>query len=224
MFENKLKLGNGIYTVQEIAHIFRLPYQKVHLWITKYWDGELGKVYEQNYSWQVNNTRAVGFHTLVEFYVMLQLSEAGVKTRQVLNAHKELSNSFKTNFPFAKKEVLENMSTDGTKIYLKLNGDTITLDGSKLLNLDFIKLFFKKLDFDNDDMIASRFWPLGKKINIVCDPHRKFGQPIISGTNIQSEAIYRMFLANEPIDFIASLYETSKKNIQDAITFHKNAA
>lgn len=223
MFENKLQLGNGIYTVQEIAKIFRLPYQKVHLWINKYWDGELGKAYEQNYSWQIENTKAVGFHTLVEFYVMLQLAEAGVKTRQVLNAHKELAKSFRTNFPFAKREVLENISTDGKKIYLKLNGDTITLDGSKQLNLDFIKVFFKKLDFDNE-MLASRFWPLGKDVNIVCDPHRKFGQPIINGTNIQAEAIYRMFLANEPIDFIASLYETSKKNVIDAIAFNQTAA
>jgi uncharacterized protein (DUF433 family) len=223
MFENKLQLGNGIYTVQEIAKIFRLPYQKVHLWINKYWDGELGKAYEQNYSWQIENTKAVGFHTLVEFYVMLQLAEAGVKTRQVLNAHKELAKSFSTNFPFAKREVLENISTDGKKIYLKLNGDTITLDGSKQLNLDFIKVFFKKLDFDNE-MLASRFWPLGKDVNIVCDPHRKFGQPIINGTNIQAEAIYRMFLANEPIDFIASLYETSKKNVIDAIAFNQTAA
>ncbi len=223
MFENKLQLGNGIYTVQEIAKIFRLPYQKVHLCINKYWDGELGKAYEQNYSWQIENTKAVGFHTLVEFYVMLQLAEAGVKTRQVLNAHKELAKSFRTNFPFAKREVLENISTDGKKIYLKLNGDTITLDGSKQLNLDFIKVFFKKLDFDNE-MLASRFWPLGKDVNIVCDPHRKFGQPIINGTNIQAEAIYRMFLANEPIDFIASLYETSKKNVIDAIAFNQTAA
>lgn len=223
MFENKLQLGNGIYTVQEIAQIFRLPYQKVHLWITKYWDGELGKIYEQNYSWEINKTKAVGFHTLVEFYVLIQLAEAGVKTRQVLNAHKELSKSFSTNFPFAKKEVLENISTDGKKIYLKLNENTLTLDGSKQLNLDFIKLFFKKLDFDND-MLASRFWPLGKKINIVCDPHRKFGQPIINGTNIQSEAIYRMFLSNEPITFIAELYDLSIKNIKDAILYHKNVA
>ena len=73
-------------------------------------------------------------------------------------------------------------------------------------------------------MLASRFWPLGKDFNIVCDPHRKFGQPIINGTNIQAEAVYRMYLANEPIDFIAALYETSKKNVQDAITFNKTAA
>jgi uncharacterized protein (DUF433 family) len=223
MFENNLQLGNGVFTTQEIAQILRVPYYKVSKWITQYWDGELGKCYEQQYSWSVGNTRAVGFHTLIEFYVMMQFAEAGVKIRQVLNAHKELSEKYKTHFPFAKKEVLDNISTDGLKIYLKINGDTITLDGSKQFNLDFIKVFFKNLDFDND-MLASRFWPMGKEHKVVCDPHRKFGQPVLDGTSIQSEAIYRMYLAKEPISFIASIYEIPLRSVKDAIAFHKNAA
>jgi Protein of unknown function (DUF433). len=99
----------------------------------------------------------------------------------------------------------------------------MTLDGSKQLNLDFIKLFFKKLDFDND-LLATRLWPLGKNKAVVCDPQHKFGQPIIEGTNIQTEAVYKMYLANEPIAFIASLYEIPEKKVKDAISFHKNAA
>jgi uncharacterized protein (DUF433 family) len=223
MFENQLQLGNGIFTTQEIAQILRLPYYKVRKWITQYWDGELGDFYEKNYSWSINNSKAVGFHTLIEFYVMMQFAEAGVKTREVLNAHKELSMFYKTNFPFATKEVLDNIHTDKSKIYLNRNGDTISLDGSKQFNLEIIKIFFQNLDFDND-MLASRFWPLGKKHKIVCDPHHKFGQPVISGTNIQSEAIYKMFLAEEPIPFIASVYEITVKDVKDAIEFHKKAA
>lgn len=223
MFENQLQLGNGIFTTQEIAQILRLPYYKVRKWITQYWDGELGDFYEKNYSWSINNSKAVGFHTLIEFYVMMQFAEAGVKTREVLNAHKELSMFYKTNFPFATKEVLDNIHTDKSKIYLNRNGDTISLDGSKQFNLEIIKIFFQNLDFDND-MLASRFWPLGKKHKIVCDPHHKFGQPVISGTNIQSEAIYKMFLAEEPISFIASVYEITVKDVKDAIEFHKKAA
>lgn len=222
-FENKLQLGNGIYTVQEISHILRLPYQKVNLWITKYWDGELGKAYEHNYSWKVNNTKAVGFHTLVEFYVMVQFAEAGVKIRQVLNAHKDLAASFQTLFPFAKKTVLENITTDGKKIFLCLEGITITLDGTRQLNLNFIKLFFKKLDFDNE-LLAARFWPLGKEKEIVCDPHHRFGQAVFDGTNIQAEAIYRMFLAKEPVDFIADLYEISSNKVKYALEFYSPAA
>jgi uncharacterized protein (DUF433 family) len=223
MFENQLQLGNGIFTTQEIAQILRVPYYKVRKWITQYWDGELGDFYEKNYSWSVNNSKAVGFHTLIEFYVMMQFAEAGVKTREVLNAHKELSLFYNTNFPFAQKEVLDNIHTDKSKIFLNRNGDTISLDGSKQFNLDIIKVFFQNLDFDND-MLASRFWPLGKKHKIVCDPHHKFGQPVISGTNIQSEVIYKMYLANEPIAFIASVYEITSKDVKDAIEFHKKAA
>jgi uncharacterized protein (DUF433 family) len=222
-FENKLQLGNGIYTIKEIPQILRVPYHKINLWITKYWDGELGKAYEQNYSWKVADTKAVGFHTLVEFYVMVQFAEAGVKIREVLNAHKELSSINKSNFPFATKAILENIKTDGKKIYLSANGDTITLDGTKQLNLDFINLFFRKLDFD-DEKVAARFWPLGKEKEIVCDPHHKFGQAVIDGTNIQAEAIYRMYLAKEPIDFIAELYELSKSEVQHAIEFYNTAA
>lgn len=224
MFENHLQLGNGVFTTQEIAQILRVPYQKVRKWITEYWDGNLGKCYEKNYSWKVDNTRAVGFHTLIEFYVMMQFAEVGVKTKQVLSAHKELSKRYSTHFPFARKEVLDNISSDGLKIYFNINKDTtITLDGSKQLNLNFIRSFFIKLEFDND-LLASRFWPLGKENKVVCDPHRKFGQPVLDGTSIQSEAIYKMFLAKEPISFIASVYEISPKSVKDAINFHKPAA
>lgn len=223
IFENKLQLGNGIFTINDISQILRIPYQKVNLWITKYWDGELGQAYEQDYSWKIADTKAVGFHTLVEFYVMVQFAEAGVTTRQVLNAHKELAKAFNTNFPFATKEVLNNISTDGKKIFLFKNGDTITLDGTKQLNLAFIQMFFKKLDFDNDN-IASKFWPLGKQKDIVCDPHHKFGQATIDGTNIQAEAIYRMYLSKEPITFIAELYEISVSEANHAVDFYKTAA
>jgi uncharacterized protein (DUF433 family) len=222
-FENKLQLGNGIYTTVEIAQILQIPYGKIHLWINKYWDGELGKIYEGQYSWTIDKTKAVGFHTLVEFYIMVQFAEAGVTTRQVLNAHKELSKAFKTQFPFAQKKVLESIHSDGKKIYLSKDGNIITLDGSKQLNLDFIKLFFKKLEFD-EELIATRYWPLGKLHKIVCDPHHKFGQPIIAGTNIQAEAIYKMHMANEPISFIAELYEISESNVKDAIKLFKTAA
>jgi len=36
-FENKPKLGLGIYTASEIAQILRVPYRKVYIWMNKYW-------------------------------------------------------------------------------------------------------------------------------------------------------------------------------------------
>jgi uncharacterized protein (DUF433 family) len=218
VLENKLDIGTGIYTIPDVSAILRLPYHKVNLWVNKYWDGVLGKEFENQYSWAIDNTKAVSFHTLIEFYVLYQLAESGVKTRQVLTAHVELSRYFNTIFPFAQKSILENIKTDGHRVYFNLNGSILSLDGTKQFNLSFIEIFFKNLDFD-DEFLASRFWPLGKKKSIVIDPKRQFGHPVIGKTNIYPETLFNLYKGGEPIDFIAFIYEIEKQQVKDAIDF-----
>lgn len=217
-FENKVEIGVGIYTTTELARILRIPYEKLNRWIDKYWDGELGKEFEQKYSWRTENSKAVGFHTLIEFYVFINLSEAGVKTREVLKAHKELSKIFRTPFPFAHKELTSNIKTDGKKIFLKAKNDVITLDGSKQLNLDLLDLFFKNLEFDVQNL-AIRFWPLGKTNNVVVDPKRKFGHPILDQSNVYPETIYNLYKGKESKEYIAYLYDLDLKQVNDAIKY-----
>lgn len=218
IIENKLNIGTGIFTISDISMILRLPYHKVSTWVNKYWDGELGREYENNYSWSVDNSKAVSFHTLIEFYVLYQLAEAGVKTRQVLTAHIELSKVFSTNFPFAQKKILENIRTDGKRVYFNLDGSLLSLDGTRQFNLNFIETFFKNLDFDND-LLASRFWPLGKSKSILIDPKRQFGHPVIGKTNIYPETLFSLYKGGEPIDFIAFTYEIDEQQVLDAIDF-----
>lgn len=199
-----------------------MPYAKVHRWLNKYWDGELGKAFEENYSWRIGKSQAVGFHTLVEFYILVGLAEAGVKTREVLKAHMELSEELNTPFPFAQKNVLEKMKTDGKKIFLTTNGITCTLDGTRQLNMSFIRLFLKNLEFD-EELIASRFWPLGKEKSIMVDPKRKFGHPVVGKSNIYPETIYNLYKAGEPEKFIAFTYKISEDEVRHAIEYGEAA-
>ncbi len=217
-FENKLKLGIGIYTSSDISKILNIPYYKVSRWIKKYWDGELGAEYNHRYSWRTSGSDAVGFHTLIEFYVMMQFSNAGVSTKHILNAHKELTNRYSTPFPFAQKTVLKGINTDGRKIFLTINGDTITVDGTKQLNLSFIKTLFRKLDFNSDEL-AIRYWPLGRANTVVVDPKRKFGHPVVSNKNIYPETLFSLYKAGETKEYIAFLYELTKKQVNDAIKY-----
>ncbi len=217
-FENKFDIGTGCYSASEIAHILNLPYAKVRRWMMEYWDGKLGKEYGEKYSWTVDSVRAVSFHTLVEFYVMMELSESGVKPKEVLKAHQLLSRRFDTAFPFALKSVLIGLKTDGGKVFLRQKNDIISLDGTNQLNLQLINAFFKNLDFDNGDL-ASRYWPLGKKNSIVVDPSRKFGHPIIDGHNISPEIIKRHITAGDPVKYVAMIYELTEKEVMDAIKF-----
>ncbi|GAB4510732.1 MAG: hypothetical protein Tsb004_14190 [Allomuricauda sp.] len=217
-FENKPKIGTGIYTASEIAKILRIPYRTVYTWMNKYWDGKIGKDFGAKYSWEINGTRAVSFHTFIEFYVMMRFSEAGVKPKQVLEAHKELSKMYSTAFPFARKEVLGNIKSDGKLIYLKTVEGIIELNGTKQFNLGLIELFFINLEFDNDNL-ASRFWPIGRGKSILVDPKRRFGHPVIDGKNIFPEIIFKHHQAGDPISYIAHVYEISENEVNHALEY-----
>lgn len=217
-FENKISIGSGCYTAPEIAHILQLPYSKVRRWMVDYWDGKLGKEFESKYSWTIEGSRAVSFHTLIEFYVMMQLSSAGVKPKDILKAHQKLSEDYNTAFPFATKRLIKNIKTDGRTVYIAIGENTISLDGTNQLNLPLIKEFFKNLEFDGKET-AQRFWPRGKDKSVVIDPLRKFGHPIIEGYNIYPEILYNHFKAGDPIHYLTAVYNLSEKEIKDAIDY-----
>lgn len=222
--QTKPLLGAGIYIVPDIALILGIPYSKALRWLNSFWGDHFAKKYDFAYSWNVNLTKAVNFNTLIELFTFYQLSKAGVSTRELIKAHDHLSEKYNTAYPFTSKIVLDGLRTYGKKIlFEQKDGSIYALDKTLQFKLEFIKDFIKNLDFDSDSL-AVRFWPAGKDKAIVCDPHHQFGQPVISGTNINSEVLYRMYLAKEPVDFIAELYEISSEEVRNAIDFHKSAA
>jgi len=221
-FENKAEIGNGIYTLPDLASILNLDYQKVQRLLNEYWDKRFAIDFSSKYSWAIGKNKAVSFHTLIEFYIFYQLKEAGVSTQSILKAHKELSDSYNTPFPFAKSEILDKINCSGKSIVFKLSEDEIIdLDSTKQLNLKFIKNFMYRLDFDTNDL-AKRLYPLGKKNSVVVDPRNQFGQPTIKGTNLFPETIFNLHNKKESKKFIASSYDLSIKQVNDAIEYCKN--
>lgn len=215
---NEPTIGEGIYPINEVASILKLPYYKVNRWIDSYWDGEFSKEFENKYSWKVDGSKAINFYTLIELFVMMRISETGVKPKQILLAHQSLTKRTGHPYPFALKQMLEGIRTDGKTIFLSINDFTVSLNGTHQINLDFIEIFFKKLDFDADEL-ATRFWPLGKDRAIVIDPGRKLGAPIIDGRNIYPETLYNHVKAGDPIPYLAHIYDLTESEIQDALEY-----
>lgn len=220
---NRPTLGMGIYTIPDMALIFRLPNWKVNRWVNKIWDEKLGKEYKTKYSWNIDLTRAVNFYTLVELHTFYQLNMAGVKSTKILEAHKILSNQYSTKYPFAKSQVLRGIRTEGRYVLFDDGKNLYSLDATLQFNLDLVRQFFKNLDFD-DGNLASRFWPIGKNKSIVCDPHHQFGQPIIEGTNVLAETIFEMHQAGDSVKFLANTYRLKPYQIEHAIEYAREAA
>ncbi|MBI5914836.1 MAG: DUF433 domain-containing protein [Bacteroidetes bacterium] len=216
----KPRLGEGIYSIPEAAKILSLPLYKVRRLLKVYWNERFGKG-KTMYSWGEGGAAAFNFLTLIEFYVFYQLKDEGVNTKDIISAHERLAHHLKTNFPFASITLL----TDGGKILFETEGGAIVdIDPAFQFNMkEIIEPFCKKIEF-NGQRIAKRFYPLGKEKSIVVDPHHQFGQPTIIGTNILPATIFSYYKGGEPVEFISSIFDLSKKQVSDALEYCKIAA
>jgi uncharacterized protein (DUF433 family) len=216
-FENNIQLGNGIYSLPDLAFILRLPPSKVRRWMNDFYDQRLGEKYKGKYSWGQGRDKATNFYTLIEFYVFYQLRENKVGIKTIFNAHGQMAELLKTPYPFASASIL----TDGKSILYSLEDGT-TIKADKLRQIAFkqiIESFCKKIEF-SDSQLAERYWPLGKQSHIVVDPHHQFGQPVIDKTNLLAETIYNLHQAGETKEFLSRLYNISVKEVNDAVALY----
>jgi uncharacterized protein (DUF433 family) len=89
--------------------------------------------------------------------------------------------------------------------------------------VEFIRKFANKIEF-NSNKVAEKFWPAGRKSDVVINPHHQFGQPVLNGTNINAEVIFSMYESGEPIEALGILYDLTPKQVSDAISFYKKSA
>ena len=217
---NSAKLGNGIYTVPDLALILQLPKAKVRRWLTDFYGQRLAHS-NGNYSWGEGRERATDFLTLIEFYVFYRLREQKLSAGKILKAHKHMSKELKTRYPFASYKLL----VDEKNILYGIDEDTWVQANktNQIVIHKMIENFFQKIDFSEKDL-ARRFWPLGKDHNIVVDPHHQFGQPVIHGTNVAAATIYSMYESGEAPSTIGILYDLTEQQVADAIEFSKRKA
>jgi uncharacterized protein (DUF433 family) len=219
-FKNKTEIGNGIYTIPDLALILQLPPHKVRRWLTDFYDGRLANG-KGAYSWGEGREKATNFLTLVEFYVFYLLREQKLSAGNVLEAHKHMAKELKTAYPFASHKLLVNKK----QILYGTDDDTwVRADKTNQIVIHkMIESFFKKIDFSENDL-AQWFWPLGKNHHVVVDPHLQFGQPVINGTNINAATVYSMHESGESISTIGILYDLTEAQVNDAIRFCKREA
>ncbi|MGD8777444.1 MAG: DUF433 domain-containing protein [Ignavibacteria bacterium] len=218
----KNQLGYGIYTVPDISKLLGINRRKVSRYISEYWDERLGqKLFNDTYTWRTEKSnKAVNFYVLIELFSFFRLQELGVGTKKILKSREQMSAELNAEYPFATAPVL----TDGKKIWYKFKDDIINADGSSQTNfVNIIESFAQKVDFRSDNL-AERFYPAGKDNSIVVDPHHQFGQPIIKGTNVNTEVIFSMYRSGEPMDAIGILYDLTEKEVNDVINFYRTAA
>ena len=212
----KAKFGSGVYMASDVAKILKIPYSKARYWFNYYAKNKLFNSIGYKYYFDIKDKIAIDFLTLIEMNVFYSLKdEVKMKTSNIVQYHKVLSNDLQTPYPFANS----NIYASKTKLIFEHRHQFKHADDlQQTFITDFIVPFYKKIAF-NEEGLAHKFYPLGINKSVVVDPEHQFGKPIIGGTNIVTETLYDYYLGGDSIEFIAKLYDISPENVKDAIAF-----
>jgi len=215
--KNKPRLGEGIFLTSDVAEILQLPYSKVRRWIVELWDNRFAV--QGAYSFGVEGNKAINFYTLIEFYTFYQLRLKGVSAQKVQKAHKTISKELNTPYPFA-----TNIRTDGKEIWYDYLDELVNANGKQQLDIkSLLDPFLHKIEFGKNNL-AELYFPLDKSKNIVVDPKKQFGQPIINGRSLRIDSIRKLYEGGETKKTICLLYDLKNSEVEDALRYYKRAS
>lgn len=73
-------------------------------------------------------------------------------------------------------------------------------------------------DFDGDSVVA-RLRPLGERRQVVIDPVRRFGSPVVRST--PTDVLAELVRAGEPVEWVAEQYDLTLEQVLDALEYER---
>ncbi|MBI4564591.1 MAG: hypothetical protein HY716_07870 [Planctomycetes bacterium] len=86
--------------------------------------------------------------------------------------------------------------------------------------MPFVKPFLADLSFD-DDLVAVAWWPLGKNREVVLDPSRSFGKPIVDSAAVPTAVLTHAVRAEGSLERVADWYEAPLEAVKGAVEFER---
>jgi hypothetical protein len=217
-------IGVGLYTPAEAGRLLRIPAAKLSRWLRGH------QIKDKSYPalWKPLVTLGderifLGFRDLMEARVAHAFIQAGVSSIRVRAAIEVAKEIIGQDRPLS----TNRFRTDGREIFLHIieEGE----DGEKsehLLNLFRRQFEFKSIidpilqtvDF-GDDGVPTVWWPAGRRINVLVDPERSFGQPIDGVSSVPTSILAAAAKHEGGVAGAARAYAVPEGSIRRAIEF-----
>lgn len=233
--------GTGIYTLPDAARLIRVPAGKIHRWLYGYQftrKSREGSV--RAYSpplWTPQLSRAefdaevIGFNDLLEVRFVAAFVNHGLPL-QVVRACLESARSIVGNeYPLTSGL----FKTDGKTIFAEAMQKAVS-EGA-LLDLKTKQLAFKDVitpslyaGIEYEGQKAKKWYPQfvpsGKQRQVVVDPDRQFGSPIVEETGTPTSVLYASYLAEGATQHAtlqtSRVYDTPAKLVESAIRYEES--
>lgn len=208
-WRRRLYLPN--YQVQEAARYARIAPQTIVQWQK----GNAGALAPRPHR------EALSYLELIEVAVVATLRAAGVALWRMREARTYLSNTLKSEYPFAQYR----FKTDGRALFIdfaevvgakKGFGKLLRPDQQGQLAWEMVIGRLTEFDYERRGIVI-RWHVRGSDYPVVIDPRVSFGSPMIKG--VATWAIKERWYAGEPPDEIADDFGLRETDVVDALAF-----
>lgn len=234
MTQSSSLLGTGMYPLARAARLVGEDLRTVRRWLKGYaWKYREGhRVSTPLWSLQYSQDEDLGeeqvlsFRDLLELRTVARFVHQGVSL-QVVRATIEVARETLGDYPLQSRRFV----TDGKKIFLeaveRVGEDPKLLDvRGRQFAIDAVirPSLIEGIEYDADSR-ALRWFPLNKRRLIVLDPQIQFGEPIIAGAGVPTDALASAFFAEgKDTGRVARLYKVSPQAVQAAVAFESRLA
>ena len=218
----------GLYTAPEAAELTGIEVQRIRRWLLGYRRGTAGKEIWSEPLWAPEVPRTardveLSFRDLIELRFVAQFVRAGLSLhtiRRALAISREMTG---VERPFS----TARFRTDGRTVFLQVSREVeeptlIDLLRSQYAFNRVVEPSFRNVDYDGE--IPERWWPMSHRSNVVVDPRRNFGHPILASYGVPTRALADAIAAEGSIAKVARIYDLPMAAVRDAIAFERRAA
>jgi uncharacterized protein (DUF433 family) len=221
-------LGVGLYTAAEAASLTGIPALRIHRWLAGYTHGPRGA---QNWSdplWtsqlpRIGPDLALGFRDLMELLFVAGFVTAGISLHSIRRALAIGRQMVGDDRPFS----TTRFRTDGRTIFLQVSREAEEPTLIDLLRRQYafhrvIEPSFRDIDFGEG--VAERWWPMSHRSQVVVDPVRNFGHPIVAKYGVPTRALADAVIAEGSLANVAKVFDLPLGAVRDALAFERRAA
>lgn len=217
-------LGKGLYDLTFASRLIHVNRQTLGRWVNGYKYTYRGVTKSTRARWEGQHGEGsgiLGFLDLIEARIIGEFRRRGVSWNSIAAASVEARRELRVSHPFATLKLM----TNGRRIFLEVGqevGDEklIEIAHNQRVFEPFIRPYLIALDFGNDEL-ANRWWPIGRDREVIVDPARSFGKPIMKRSGVPTAVLARAASVGESTERVARWYQVSEKEVRDAVYYER---
>ena len=215
-------IGVGLYSIAEASRLTGVSARRVRGWLTGYEQpgGARGAAAFGGQLPQLEGKLALGFLDLMEVRFIKHFLDRKVGWRTIRTAAAKARAQFRLEHPFA----LRSFVTDGKDIFAATAEETGDNRLEDLVRDQFAMfavlepLLLEGVTFDAQGM-AEAWRPDLRLPDVVLDPQRSFGHPIMGPAGVPTARIYDAFRSGNGVERIAAWFQIAPEQVTQAIDF-----